>query len=129
MSAVAKTRLRYAAAAFVLLLAEIFIGAFLHDRVIRPFGGDVLVVILIWALLRIVFPTGLPWLPGAVFLFACAVECAQGLRIFELLGLTKYPLLRIALGTSFSVIDIGCYAAGCIFCALWEIFRKRKKKI
>ena len=127
MSAVTKTRLRYAAAAFVLLLAEIFIGAFLHDRVIRPFGGDVLVVILIWALLRIVFPTGLPWLPGAVFLFACAVECAQGLRIFELLGLTKFPLLRIALGTSFSVIDIACYAAGCLFCALWDFFRRRKK--
>ena len=127
MSAVTKIRLRYAAAAFVLLLAEIFIGAFLHDRVIRPFGGDVLVVILIWALIRVVFPTGLPWLPGAVFLFACAVECAQGLRIFELLGLTKYPLLRVALGTSFSVVDIACYAAGCLFCALWEIFQKRKQ--
>ena len=114
---------------FLLLTAvEVLIGKYMHDAFIRPYGGDVLVVIVIWAAVRTVFPDGMPFLPYAVFLFACAVECAQGLRIFELLGLTRYPLLRIMLGTSFSFVDILSYAAGCFVCCLWEIKELKKRK-
>ncbi|HEX3935338.1 MAG TPA: DUF2809 domain-containing protein, partial [Puia sp.] len=31
---------------------EIFIGACMHDAVIRPYGGDLLVVILLYCLVR-----------------------------------------------------------------------------
>lgn len=34
----------------VLFLIEVYIGAFIHDNIIRPFIGDVLVVCLIYFL-------------------------------------------------------------------------------
>ncbi|NRX53022.1 putative membrane protein YfcA [Clostridium beijerinckii] len=36
----------------VLFLIEVYIGAFIHDNIIRPFIGDVLVVCLIYFLLE-----------------------------------------------------------------------------
>ena len=36
----------------LLLLIEIFIGAKMHDAIIRPFGGDFLVVIWLYCLVR-----------------------------------------------------------------------------
>jgi hypothetical protein len=42
--------LRYALLSVLLLGIEIFIGACLHDSIIRPYGGDFLVVILLYCM-------------------------------------------------------------------------------
>lgn len=45
--------------AFIVLLAvEIFIALFVHDSVVRPYIGDVLVVIVLYFFVRIFLPEG-----------------------------------------------------------------------
>ena len=71
----------------MLLVLEILIALYVDDRFIRPYGGDVLVVILLGCLYRSVRPRGSLWLSGGIFLLAVCVEITQHLRLVELLGL------------------------------------------
>lgn len=115
-----RKRLFYAALFVALVALEIVIGAFVHDRFVWPYLGDVIVVIAIWAFVRILIPKGGSWLSAALFIFALGVEIAQGFHIADLLGIEN-RILRIALGNSFSVGDIVCYAVGCALCAAWDL--------
>ena len=120
--------LRYFCATIFLFLVEIFIGVFVHDSFVRPFGGDVLVVILIYCLAKSFWNLPATKTTIAVFGFACLVEGLQYLHIVDRLGLRKYPLLAIVIGTSFAWEDILAHAAGCIIVLWWEArFNKRQK--
>ena len=109
-----KKRFGYAIAFLVLLITEILIALFVRDDFIRPYGGDILVTVLICAAVRIVFPTGVRLLPLWVFLFAAAVEIGQYFDFVTLLGLGNIAFFRILLGSTFSMADLLCYAAGCV---------------
>ena len=109
-----KKRFGYAIAFLVLLITEILIALFVRDDFIRPYGGDILVTVLICAAVRIAFPTGIRFLPLWVFLFAAAVEIGQYFDFVTLLGLGDIAFFRILLGSTFSVADLICYAAGCL---------------
>ena len=109
-----KKRFGYAIAFLVLLITEILIALFVRDDFIRPYGGDILVTVLICAAVRIAFPTGIRFLPLWVFLFAAAVEIGQYFDFVTLLGLGNIAFFRILLGSTFSVADLICYAAGCL---------------
>ena len=109
-----KKRFGYAIAFLVLLITEILIALFVRDDFIRPYGGDILVTVLICAAVRILFPTGIRLLPLWVFLFAAAVEIGQYFDFVTLLGLGNITFFRILLGSTFSVADLICYAAGCL---------------
>ena len=109
-----KKRFGYAIAFLVLLITEILIALFVRDDFIRPYGGDILVTVLICAAVRIVFPTGGRLLPLWVFLFAAAVEIGQYFNFVTLLGLGNIVFFRILLGSTFSMADLLCYAAGCV---------------
>ena len=109
-----KKRFGYAIAFLVLLITEILIALFVRDDFIRPYGGDILVTVLICAAVRIVFPTGVRLLPVWVFLFAAGVEIGQYFDFVTLLGLGNISFFRILLGSTFSVADLLCYAAGCL---------------
>lgn len=106
-------RVWYLLCLLILLTMEVLIALFVRDAFIRPYGGDILVTILICCLVRTVYPFGIRLLPVWVFLFAAAVEVAQYFDIVSLLGLGDIAFFRILLGTSFSFIDLICYAAGC----------------
>jgi len=112
----------------VILAVEVFIGSFVHDRFVRPFIGDVLVVILIYAFIRIFIPDKVRLLPFYVFIFAVAVELLQLIRIVEVLGLQDNRLMSTIIGTSFDIRDILCYFVGCAICGIWEYLRYRKSK-
>ena len=62
-----KPRFIYAAAFCALLLTEILIGLFVHDHIVRPYIGDVLVTILLCCFCRVVVPRGVPALSVYVF--------------------------------------------------------------
>ena len=109
-----KKRLGYILAFTILLITEILIALFVRDDFIRPYGGDILVTVLICAAVRIVFPTGVRLLPVWVFLFAAAVEIGQYFDFVTLLGLGNIAFFRILLGSTFSMADLLCYAAGCV---------------
>ncbi|MBQ6795334.1 MAG: DUF2809 domain-containing protein [Clostridia bacterium] len=108
-----KSRITYAILTFLLLICEVFIALFVNDDFIRPFIGDVLVVILICCFIRIFKPEGIRLLPLFVFLFAVCVEVAQYFDYAKLLGLDGNKFFSVLLGRSFSWHDLVCYGAGC----------------
>ena len=109
-----RRRCTYALIFALLLISEILIALFVNDSFIRPYGGDVLVTLLICTFVSIFFPKKFKLLPLWVFLFALSVEVLQYFDFVSLLGLSHIPLIRIALGSVFSVADIVCYGVGCI---------------
>ena len=123
-----RKRLFYLTATLVLFAIELCIALFVHDRIVRPFIGDVLVVILIYAFIRIFIPEKVRFLPLYVFIFAAAVEILQYFRIVEVLGLQDNKVMSTVIGTSFDIRDILCYFVGCVFCGVWEYLRYRKCK-
>ena len=123
-----RKRLPYLIATLVLLAVEVFIGLFVHDGFVRPFIGDVLVVILIYTFIRIFIPEKVRLLPLYVFIFSVAVEVLQYLKIVEALGLQDNAFMSTIIGTSFDIRDILCYFVGCAICGVWELVRYRKSK-
>ncbi len=97
-----------------IFLIELFIALFVKDKIIRPFVGDVLVVILIYSFIRIFISGDYRKLILGVFILSCGVEIAQYFNIVESLGLGKYKWARIIIGTTFSVWDIVAYAIGAL---------------
>jgi len=122
-----KKRLPYLLAFIPLLLLEIIIAVFVHDRFIRPYVGDVLVTVLLCCLGRVIHPEKPRWLAVWVLLFSFAVEGLQGLNIAGKLGLTG-TWLGILIGSTFDLADMVCYAVGCLlfFFAEWIAVEKRK---
>lgn len=107
----------------LLFLIEVLIALYVHDNFIRPYIGDLLVVILIYCFCKSVVK--IPSMPLAigVFLFAYTVETLQYFHIVKLLGLSHYKLANIIIGTSFSWEDIACYTIGIAI----VLFFERKK--
>ena len=121
-----KMRMLYAILFLLLLGTEILIGLYVHDTFVRPYLGDVLVVIAIYFFIRIFIPDGLRLLPLYIFLFAVLIECMQRFDILGTLGLSGNQFLKVVLGSSFDGKDIICYACGCVLPGIWELFQKRQ---
>ena len=49
-------RIGYAIATVILLLIEVLIALYVHDAFVRPYIGDVLVVVVIYTFIRIFVP-------------------------------------------------------------------------
>ena len=95
-----------------LFIAEVFIGSVMHDAVIRPYGGDVLVVILIYCFVKSFFDTPILITCICVLLFAYAVEVSQYFHLVYVLGGGNSPITKALMGTSFSFVDLLCYTLG-----------------
>ncbi len=114
----------FCAAAFLALLAvEVLIALFVHDAFVRPYLGDVLVVIVVYCFAQIFLLGRCRHLPLYIFFFAVGVEILQYFHLAERLGLEGNRFLRILLGSVFDWKDIVCYAAGCILLVGWERLR------
>ena len=109
-----RKRIYYCIATLLLLLVEVLIALYIHDAFVRPYVGDVLVVILIYTFIRIFLPEGGKWLPLYIFLFAAGVEILRLFHLVERLGLENNSLFRILIGSAFDIMDILCYAVGCL---------------
>ena len=117
MAASTKRRLGYLTGGVALLIIEVLIALYVRDGFVRPYLGDVLVVILLHCLVRTLFPTGVRLLPLYLFLLAAAVELAQLLDVLSLLGVGTESVLRVVFGSVFSWRDVLCYLAGAALCA------------
>ena len=105
----------------LLLGIEILIGLYATGW-IRNYLGDVLVVVLIYTIIRTIRPVKPEkWyiLPTAILIFAFAVEFLQLWGICDRFGITN-KLLRIIIGTGFSVGDLASYAIGVLPCYVVE---------
>ena len=122
-----RARLVYLTVFLLLFAVEIMIGMYVHDSFVRPYVGDMLVVILLWALVRIFIPYKAVWLSAAVCIFSVIVELTQLIPLVDLLGI-KNRLMRVLMGTSFAYGDLFAYAAGCAVTAVVDVFIFHKRK-
>ena len=113
-AALKNNRLTYFLIFFGLLATEIVIALFVNDAFVRPYVGDMLVTLLICCLCRAIIPANVRLLPVYVFIFAAAVEIGQYFDLVAVLGLTDNRIISIALGRTFSWMDLVCYAVGCM---------------
>lgn len=111
-----------------LMAVEVCIALFVHDSFIRPYVGDMLVTLLLCCMARVVIPDQVRLLPLYVFLFAACVEIGQYFDVVALLGLEDNRLISIALGRTFSWLDLVCYAIGCVAASglVAVLFRSRR---
>jgi glucan phosphoethanolaminetransferase (alkaline phosphatase superfamily) len=109
----------------ILFITEVFIGLYLHDQLIRPFGGDLLVVILIYCFVKSFFNT--PWLKTAIstLIFSYIVEVSQYFNLLNHLGLQNSKAAAILLGHSFSCGDMLCYTIGIAIVMITELFHSQ----
>lgn len=91
---------------------EVCIALFLKDTIIRPFVGDVLVVILIYCFFRIFLLISYWKIAFGVFLFACFIEILQYFNYVKLLGLEDNRVLSVAMGRTFEWTDFIAYFTG-----------------
>lgn len=123
-----KKRLGYLAATVAIFLIELLIALFVRDKFIRPYVGDMLVVVLLYTLVRVFLPEKPRLLSVYIFAFSMCVELLQGMHIVELLGLQDSRFFSILIGTTFDWKDIICYGVGCILCGLWEVWLWKKER-
>ena len=78
-----------------------------------------------------IIPDKVRLLPVYVFVFAACVEIGQYFDVVALLGLADNRIISIALGRTFSWMDIVCYAVGCVAAFLLDqiIIKKANVKI
>ena len=124
-----KKRILYAVASLFLLLIEVIIALYVHDDFIRPYVGDMLVVIVIYTFIRIIVPEKCKIIPLLIFIFAAGVELLQLANIVEILGVEGNKFLKILIGSVFDIKDIVCYAVGCVILCMYEWIRERKRGI
>lgn len=111
---------RYFWYAVILFITEVLIAVFAHDPVIRPYVGDVLVVMLIYCFVKAflnlpVFVTAI-----CVLIFSYFIETLQYFHIVNRMGLKHSNLARTIIGTSFAWTDIVAYTLGVIIILMVE---------
>ena len=121
----AKKRIIYGGITLCLLVIIMLIALYVHDDFIRPYGGDVLVVVLIYFIIRTIIVDKAPLLPLYVFLFACFTEFMQYINIVELLGLQDNRVISIAVGSVFDWADVLSYGVGCFLMGGYELILHR----
>lgn len=115
----------YFVAAVVLFVIEVAIALFIDDNFVRPYVGDVLVVMLIYCVVKAFWNTPVFTTAGCVLLFAFGIELLQYFNIIKKLGLQQIKLARTVIGTSSEWFDLISYVAGIAIVLLIEKFRNQ----
>lgn len=119
---------KYIISFFILFIIEALIALFVHDNFIRPYIGDILVIILMYTFIRGVIDKKIKILPIYLFLFASFVEVMQYFKVIELLNLENNKVASIIMGTSFDIKDILCYFIGSMILIIYENISLRINK-
>ncbi|HTE24031.1 ribosomal maturation YjgA family protein [Flavitalea sp.] len=118
----------YFLAAVILFIVEILIALYVHDRIVRPYIGDFLVVILLYCFVRAFIEANAVKVAVGVLIFAYLIEFLQYLDLIAFLGLQKSRLANIVLGNYFEWIDIVAYTLGIVTVIIFESVREYKRK-
>jgi hypothetical protein len=112
-----------------LFVIEILIALYVNDKIIRPYGGDFLVVILIYCFLRSFIRIPVFMAAIAVLLFSFLIEALQYLDIVNRLGLGSSAIARTVIGTSFSWTDMIAYTLGIATVCFVEFFTGNRQQL
>lgn len=108
--------LPHAAAAGALFAVEVAIALFVHDGFVRPYVGDVLVVLLVHQVVLAVLDLPSRATAAATLAFAYAVEGAQYAGVGDLLD--GHPIFQTIVGTTFQAGDLVAYAVGALIAVI-----------
>ena len=103
---------KYFLSALILFCIEIFIARYVRDQIIRPYGGDFLVVILLYCILRSFTHLSVNTTCISVLLFSYLIEILQHFHLAVILGFRSGSIPYILLGNYFSWADIISYTLG-----------------
>lgn len=117
---VMRFKLSYFLAFCVLLIIEVGIALYVDDQIIRPFIGDLIVVILMYCFVRAF--TKLPYLKViiGVLLFAYLVEALQATSFIDWAGLSDHKMAKIILGSTFDWKDVLAYTVGAVLILIFK---------
>lgn len=116
---------KYLIATAVLFIIEIFIALYVHDRIIRPYIGDMLAVILIYCSVKSFINIKALNLAIYTLIFAYTIELLQYLNLLDYIGLRGNKIATILLGGSFDWIDLINYTLGIIIVIIYEKSRRK----
>ena len=119
---------RYFTLFVLLFLTEVLIALYVHDKFVRPYVGDFLVVMVLYCGAKS-FIKGyeIPVAVG-VLLFAYFIEFLQYLNFVKWIGLQHSKIANVIIGNYFTWVDIIAYTLGVITIILIEINFKKKVK-
>ena len=103
---------KFAFITLLLLVIEILIALFIHDSFIRPFIGDLLVVVLLYTGLRTILKSKPVHIAIGVLVFSFTLEFMQYFNLVGLLDLRGNRFARIIIGTTYDPMDLLAYAVG-----------------
>lgn len=97
----------------ILLFAVlVFIALYVRDSFVRPYGGDFLVVIFLYCLMRSLFRISVKNAILGVLIFSYLIEVLQAFNIVNLLELEGNKLAAVVLGNHFEWLDMLLYTLG-----------------
>ena len=115
-----KFQWKYFVLAILLFLTEVLIAYYMHDKIIRPYVGDLLVVILIYCFIKSFVNISITKAAIFVLLFSYVIELLQYLNMIKFLGLQKSRMANIVLGNYFEWIDLVAYTVGIAIVIMFE---------
>lgn len=121
--------LRYLLFAIILLVVEVLIALYVRDRIVRPYVGDYLVVIMIYCFVKAFIKASPLKVAIGVLLFAYLIEALQYFNFLEFIGLENNKIAKIVLGHGFEWIDIIAYTLGIGTVLLLERGSNRKSRM
>lgn len=116
----------YFGSAILLFGIEVLIALFVRDRFVRPYFGDVLVVMLLYCFVKAFLNVPPITLALCVLVFAFTIEFLQYVNIVQVLGLQHSKLACTVLGTSFAWYDLVAYVAGALLTVIAEKYIVKK---
>lgn len=101
----------------IIFIVEVIIALYINDKIIRPFVGDILVVIFIYYFIKAFLNIKPIYIAIFTLIFSFVVEILQYFNFVNMIDLGHNKAARIIIGTSFSWIDLLCYLIGflCLF--------------
>ena len=106
--------------AILLFVVEVLIAKFAHDKIIRPYIGDLLVVMLLYCFVKSFLATRVMPTALLVLTFSYSIEVLQYFHIVYRLGLQNSKIAKTIIGTSFEWIDLVTYTIGIAFVLYFE---------
>jgi hypothetical protein len=119
--------MNYKYLAITLFLIEVIIGTYIHDTIIRPYVGDLLVAILIYCMVKSCVNAPVIKTIIGTLLFCYTVEISQYFNLINHLGLQNFKAAHLILGSCFSWGDMLCYTIGMAIVLIVETIRLKLK--
>ncbi len=109
----------------LLLALLVYIAMYVNDQFVRPFLGDVLVVIWLFFVLRAFLRMPDMKLALVVLGIAYLVEISQYFQVIRWLGLSHVKVLSVIFGATFDMADLLAYTLGWLVLVGWILMARK----